>query len=82
MPNACLIRSSQAEGHDAWAAGGDVIRLSARADAEAETQLAELDGRFWSIEIAAPFTGRVAGLFAERGTVHFADFRDHAEAGS
>jgi len=39
-----------------WAAGGDVIRLSARADAEAETQLAELDGRFWSREISAPFT--------------------------
>ena len=65
-----------------WAAGGDVIRLSARADAEAETQLAELDGRFWSCEICAPFTGRVTGLFAERGTVHFADFRYHGEAGS
>ncbi len=65
-----------------WAAGGDVIRLSARADAEAETQLAELDGRFWSREICAPFTGRVTGLFAERGTVHFADFRYHGEAGS
>ena len=37
--------------------------------------LAELDGRYLSAETAASFTGRVAGVFASRGTVTFDWFR-------
>jgi hypothetical protein len=47
-----------------------------------ETRLAEFDGRFWSVETSVPFTGRITGMFAEEGTVHFADFRYHGEAGT
>lgn len=36
--------------------------------------LAELDGRYWSFEVARSFTGRVVGLFATDGAVTFTDF--------
>ena len=36
--------------------------------------VAELDGRFWSAETAASFTGRVIGPFAESGVVRFRDY--------
>ncbi|MEU6103697.1 glycoside hydrolase family 43 protein [Streptomyces flaveolus] len=39
------------------------------------TQLAELDGRYWTAETCASFTGRVVGLWAREGTVRFADFQ-------
>ena len=39
--------------------------------------LTELDGRFWTAEVTASFTGRVVGLFATEGTVTFTRF--HAE---
>ncbi|MEU9456657.1 family 43 glycosylhydrolase [Streptomyces sp. NPDC048277] len=65
-----------------WAGGGDSIRLVVVDDAGAETRLAELDGRFWSVEAAVPFTGRVTGIFAEEGVVRFADFRYHGDGGS
>jgi xylan 1,4-beta-xylosidase len=48
------------------ALGGDRIRLSAGG-----TLLAELDGRYWSAETCASFTGRVIGLYASQGTVRF-----------
>ncbi|RSM43173.1 glycoside hydrolase family 43 protein [Amycolatopsis balhimycina DSM 5908] len=66
-------------GRAPWSPLGDRIRLIAADEAGTETQLAELDGRFWSVEMAAPFTGRVVGMFAERGAVHFAGFRYHGE---
>jgi hypothetical protein len=44
-------------------AGGDDVLLT------------ELDGRFWTAESCASFTGRVIGLYASEGTVGFADFR-------
>ena len=37
--------------------------------------LTELDGRFWTAEVTASFTGRVVGLFATEGTVTFTRFR-------
>ena len=52
------------------ATGGDRIRLVA-----AGKLIAELDGRYWTAETCASFTGRVIGLYASQGTVRFADFR-------
>jgi beta-xylosidase len=57
-------------GFTAEALGGDRLRLFAGG-----TLLAELDGRYWTSEVCASFTGRVIGLFATEGTVSFADFR-------
>ncbi|MFF0700029.1 family 43 glycosylhydrolase [Streptomyces tendae] len=48
----------------------DRIRLTADG-----TPLAELDGRYWTAETCASFTGRVVGLYASEGTARFADFR-------
>jgi xylan 1,4-beta-xylosidase len=52
------------------AMGGDRIRLLA-----AGALVAELDGRYWTAETCASFTGRVIGLYASQGTVSFAGFR-------
>jgi xylan 1,4-beta-xylosidase len=52
----------------------DTVALQAVVDGSAVT-LAELDGRYLSAETAASFTGRVSGVFASRGTVHFDWFR-------
>ena len=57
-------------GFDFVAMGGDRIRLLA-----AGTLITELDGRYWTSETCASFTGRVIGLYASEGTVSFADFR-------
>ena len=65
-----------APGFTAEAMGGDRVRLVARAHDE-DVLLAELDGRFWTAEVTASFTGRVVGLFATEGTVTFGRF--HAE---
>jgi len=40
--------------------------------------LAELDGRYLSTEVAGGFTGRVIGMYAARGTVHF-DWFDYEQ---
>jgi beta-xylosidase len=55
-------------GFSAEAMGGDRIRLVAAAGGE-EVEVAELDGRFWSAETCASFTGRVVGPYAVDGTV-------------
>jgi xylan 1,4-beta-xylosidase len=55
-------------------AGGDRITLDATGDDGQTVVVAELDGRFWSSETAASFTGRVVGAFAESGVVRFNDF--------
>jgi xylan 1,4-beta-xylosidase len=57
-------------GFDSAAKGGDRIRLLA-----AGALVAELDGRYWTSETCASYTGRVIGLYASQGTVSFADFR-------
>jgi beta-xylosidase len=62
-----------------WSPGGDLIRLVVTDALGVQTQLAELDGRFWSIETAQPFTGRVVGMIAEAGFVRFASFSYHGE---
>jgi xylan 1,4-beta-xylosidase len=57
-------------GFNSAALGGDRIKLIA-----GDTLITELDGRYWTAETAASFTGRVIGLYAGDGTVRFADFR-------
>ena len=57
-------------GFNTAAMGGDRVRLLA-----AGTLVAELDGRYWTAETCASFTGRVIGLYASAGTVSFAGFR-------
>jgi xylan 1,4-beta-xylosidase len=62
----------------AGAVGGDRIRLVAKPPDEAggeDVVLTELDGRYWTFEVAKSFTGRVVGLYAAEGTVTFADYR-------
>ena len=49
-------------GFNSAAMGGDRIRLLA-----AGTLVAELDGRYWTAETCASFTGRVIGLYASAG---------------
>jgi beta-xylosidase len=63
-------------GFNSAALGGDRIRLLA-----AGIQVAELDGRYWTAETCASFTGRVIGIYASEGTVGFADFRYHGSDG-
>ena len=55
-----------------WAATGSG---SSPARGGEDVLLAELDGRFWTAETCASFTGRVLGLYATEGTVRFADYR-------
>lgn len=61
-------------GFSAEALGADRIRLVAAAGGQ-EHLLTELDGRFWSAETGASFTGRVVGLHATEGTPTFAHYR-------
>jgi beta-xylosidase len=50
--------------------GPDTIRLGLESDG-VFTALAELDGKYLSTEVAGGFTGRVLGMYAAAGTVHF-----------
>ncbi|MFE2988510.1 glycoside hydrolase family 43 protein [Streptomyces sp. NPDC059262] len=52
-------------------AGPDVVSLGVEASDGTFTSLAELDGRYLSTEVAGGFTGRVLGMYAARGAVHF-----------
>jgi beta-xylosidase len=52
------------------ATSGDHIRLYA-----GDTLVTELDGRYWTAETCASFTGRVTGMYASDGTVTFTGFR-------
>jgi xylan 1,4-beta-xylosidase len=66
----CMEMILPSAGLNFAAMGGDRIRLLA-----AGTLIAELDGRYWTAETCASFTGRVIGLYASAGTVSFAGFR-------
>ena len=50
--------------------GPDTIRLGTESGG-VFTALAELDGKYLSTEVAGGFTGRVLGMYAAAGTVHF-----------
>jgi xylan 1,4-beta-xylosidase len=54
----------------------DLLRLGIEDDQGAFDVLAELDGRYLSTEVAGGFTGRVCGMYAAAGTVHFDWFDD------
>jgi xylan 1,4-beta-xylosidase len=53
--------------------GPDAIRLGVEADG-VFTALAELDGKYLCTEVAGGFTGRVIGMYAAAGGVHFDRF--------
>ncbi|MFJ4521602.1 glycoside hydrolase family 43 protein [Streptomyces sp. NPDC088810] len=57
--------------------GPDVVSLGVEEPDGTFTALAELDGRYLSTEVAGGFTGRVLGMYAAAGTVHF-DWFDYA----
>jgi beta-xylosidase len=58
----------------AGSVGGDRIRLVAAAGGR-DVVLTELDGRYWTFEVAKSFTGRVVGMYADDGTATFRDYR-------
>jgi hypothetical protein len=58
-------------------AGPDTLTLGVEDTDGAFTALASLDGRYLSTEVAGGFTGRVIGMYATDGTVHF-DWLDYA----
>ena len=60
--------------------GPDTLAFGTRDADGGFTQLAELDGRYLSTEVAGGFTGRVVGMYAAAGTVRF-DWFDYAPAG-
>ena len=49
----------------------DVVRFGVEDAVAGFVALAELDGRYLSTEVAGGFTGRVIGMYAATGTVHF-----------
>ncbi len=51
--------------------GPDSLTLGVEAADGTFTALATLDGRYLSTEVAGGFTGRILGLYATSGTVHF-----------
>ncbi|MFF9584441.1 glycoside hydrolase family 43 protein [Streptomyces achromogenes] len=51
--------------------GPDIVALGVREADSTFTELARLDGRYLTTEVAGGFTGRVIGLYAATGTVHF-----------
>jgi xylan 1,4-beta-xylosidase len=51
--------------------GPDTLSLGVEEPDGAFTVLATLDGRYLSTEVAGGFTGRVIGMYASAGTVHF-----------
>ena len=50
--------------------GGDRVALYVDG-----TLITELDGRYWTAETCASFTGRVIGMYASEGSVAFRRFR-------
>ncbi|GAA3263857.1 glycoside hydrolase family 43 protein [Nonomuraea helvata] len=49
----------------------DALSFGVETEAGALTVLASLDGRYLSTEVAGGFTGRVVGMYAATGAVHF-----------
>jgi len=58
--------------------GPDLSQLGIEESGGVVTTLAELDGRYLSTEVAGGFTGRVIGMYAGAGTVHF-DWFDYQQ---
>ncbi|MEU6228817.1 glycoside hydrolase family 43 protein [Streptomyces sp. NPDC047042] len=61
--------------------GPDTVTLGVAEPDGTFTALGALDGRYLSTEVAGGFTGRVIGMYAATGTVHF-DWFDYAQSNS
>ncbi len=59
--------------------GPDTVAFGVEDPEGAFTVLGTLDGRYLSTEVAGGFTGRVIGVYAAAGTVHF-DWFDYEPA--
>lgn len=78
-PVVLTVRTGSApEPHDSRTAP-DFLVFGIEASDGTATDMAALDGRYLSTEVAGGFTGRVIGLYAAAGTVHF-DWFDYASA--
>jgi xylan 1,4-beta-xylosidase len=60
--------------------GPDTVSLGIKESDGTFTVLAALDGKYLSTEVAGGFTGRVIGMYATAGTVHF-DWFDYEPVG-
>ncbi|MCD9873390.1 glycoside hydrolase family 43 protein [Streptomyces guryensis] len=60
--------------------GPDVLTFGVEEPDGTFTELGTLDGRYLSTEVAGGFTGRVIGMYAAAGTVHF-DWFDYEPLG-
>ncbi|GJF33670.1 glycoside hydrolase 43 family protein [Kitasatospora sp. NE20-6] len=70
-PVVLTVRTGRApEPHDART-GPDSLVFGVESSDGTATDLASLDGRYLSTEVAGGFTGRVVGLYAADGAVHF-----------
>ncbi|MFC8365601.1 glycoside hydrolase family 43 protein [Streptomyces griseorubiginosus] len=61
--------------------GPDVVTFGVEEPDGTFAELGSLDGRYLSTEVAGGFTGRVVGMYAAAGTVHF-DWFDYTPQGS
>jgi len=61
--------------------GPDTLSFGVEEPDGTATTLGTLDGRYLSTEVAGGFTGRVIGMYAAAGTVHF-DWFDYEPAGA
>lgn len=71
-PDPVVVRVSCEPVDGGWdpRSGPDVVTLGVARD-DAVVELARLDGRYLSTEVAGGFTGRVVGVYATAGTVAF-----------
>lgn len=67
------LDSLKAEAEGGFVRTSDIVYLAATIDGE-RIELGEVDGRFLSSEMTESFTGRVIGVYAAAGEVHFRDW--------
>jgi xylan 1,4-beta-xylosidase len=65
------IQATAAQSPHGVCAGPDTLSLGVEEPDGTFTVLSTLDGRYLSTEVAGGFTGRVIGMYASAGTVHF-----------
>ncbi|WTJ88695.1 glycoside hydrolase family 43 protein [Streptomyces sp. NBC_01537] len=68
------VRTAEAPGPHDSRNGPDSLVFGVEAPDGTTTDVASLDGRYLSTEVAGGFTGRVVGLYAADGAVHFGWF--------
>lgn len=70
-PVVLVVRVEEARDLRDARSGPDTLSFGVEEPDGAFTALATLDGKYLSTEVAGGFTGRVIGLYAAAGTVHF-----------